>query len=191
MVVFDLDDVSRCDAGSGDFDMLQTLKEKLIENVATLAVAGVVASVLAVWGWARSYVGVEIPVGAVVAFASDECPQDGKWVSFNDANGRTIVGSSNVSSGESGDDGSPIKLHKLYERSGGELIKLKISNLPEFEIPLYYTTTNDEGDKPAAMVRVISPTTGNVSIKLKFAGSGDSMPREMPNIALLYCKKIR
>jgi hypothetical protein len=171
--------------------MWPTLREKLVDNVATMAVAGLVALILAVWGWARSYVGVEVPIGAVVAFASDECPQDGKWVSFNDANGRTIVGASNAASGENGDDGSPIKFHKLYERSGGELIRLKINNLPEFEIPLYYTTTNDEGDKPAAMVRAISPTTGNISIKLKFTGAGDSLPREMPNIALLYCKKIK
>jgi hypothetical protein len=170
--------------------MLAKLKEKLIENVATLAVAGLVAVVLAVWGWARNYVGVEIPVGAVVAFASD-CPEDGKWASFNDANGRTIVGAANAASGEVGDDGTPIKFHKLYDRSGGELIKLKANNLPEFEIPLFFTTANDEGDKPAAMVRDISPTKGNVSIKLKFPGAGDSMPREMPNIALFYCKKIK
>ena len=174
--------------------MWETFKQKLIDNVMTAAAAGLIAVVLAIWGWARSYVGVEFPVGAVIAFALDDCPQDGTWARFNDANGRTIVGASSTASGELGDDGVAIKSHRLYERSGGETIALKPNNLPAFEIPLFFKTSNDEGDKPAPMVRSISATNdrGNDNrVDLKFVGSAESMPREMPNIALLYCKKIK
>jgi hypothetical protein len=65
------------------------IREKMVDNVTAMAAAGVVAALLAIWGWARSYVGVEMPIGAVVAFALDDCPQDGKWTAFNDANGRS------------------------------------------------------------------------------------------------------
>jgi hypothetical protein len=107
--------------------------QKLKENVATLVAGIIVAAAIAVWGWARSYIYVEIPTGAVVAFdLADGCPQDGKWTPFIDGNGRTIVGAfQGPPPSESGDDGQPIAVHKYHDRSGSESTKLSVANLPQ------------------------------------------------------------
>jgi hypothetical protein len=166
---------------------------KLKENVISIAVAGVLALIAAVWGWARAAVTIEIPVGAVVAFdLADGCPKDGQWVAFGDANNRVIVGAAGAASTpEQGDDGVPLIQHRFRERAGADTTRLAVANLPPFDVQLFYNTSLDEGDKPAEMVRNIVADHGNHAVQLKAGGTAERFSRTMPSISLNMCKKIR
>jgi hypothetical protein len=165
---------------------------KLKENVIAIAVAGILALGAAVWGWARAAVTIVIPVGAVVAFdLPDGCPKDGQWTPFGEANNRVIVGAAGLASTpEQGDDGVALVQRRFRERAGADSTKLAVANLPAFDVPLFYSTALDEGDKPAEMVRNITADRGNHAVQLKAGGSAERFARTMPSIALYMCKKI-
>ena len=166
---------------------------ELRQSIVAIVVAGIVSVATILWGVVRNYVVIEVPVGSVIAFdLADGCPKDGKWASFDAANGRAIVGVGNTT-GDAGEDGQPLVEHRYHDRKGQETTRLEEKNLPAFNVPLFFKVDQDEGDKPAGMVRNITADSSgsNRSINLKAGGTAEHFSREMPNLALYYCKKTR
>ena len=164
---------------------------ELRQSIVAIVVAGIISTATILWGVVRNYVVIEVPVGAVIAFdLADGCPKDGKWTPFDAANGRAIVGAGNTA-GDIGEDNQPIVEHRYHDRKGQESTRLTEHNLPPFKVPLFFKVDQDEGDKPAGMVRNITADSSgsNHSIDLKAGGTAEPFSREMPNLALYYCKK--
>lgn len=167
---------------------IESLKEKIQEHAITVAVGGLIALLAAIFGWLQEHFILEVPVGAVIAFdLADGCPKNGKWDPFSDGVNRTIVGA-DWSSDAPGRELSP----RRFRVSGGsQTTRLSLSQLPEIPIQFYYTTTNDVGDKPYAVMRGISATSGSTLVNLRAGGQSTAVPIEMPYIPLRLCKKVR
>ena len=62
-----------------------------------------------------------LPVGSVVAFDSQECPEAKGWFPFGPANGRVLIGAGS---------GSGLTSRRLREQKGREWVSLSEANLP-------------------------------------------------------------
>jgi hypothetical protein len=186
--------------GTFTSEAITAIRREAIAQAAKWAIAGAVALIVAaLLGWwlylqpkIVNIVG-GLPVGAVVAFdRSEGCPQGDTWIPFSAAAGRTVIGASNTEQDIIGKDdrGDMIRPRTLLTHGGSQYSSLTKDNLPQFDVRINYTTTNEVGDKPAAVMRNLSDA-GNVPYSVKAGGTAAEFSNEMPYVALFYCKKVR
>lgn len=160
------------------------IRKEVINQSAKWVIAGVITLItIAAAGWwlyflpkLTSLVG-GVPSGAVVAFdLRNGCPAG--WQSFDDSNGRFILGSGK---------GEGLTLRPFGQPGGEETHKLTVLELPAHthSYSSYVFSGSKEGKQPAH----IKFGGGSVDGETKSTGQNEAFQIIPPYIALRYCVK--